>query len=128
MPFQLVRCVNQQSQQHQVYVGYFRYRPLGFHLWVNVDIPFIQGRTEMVYSAFKDWAASEPLSETAEAEKLFLRELYSYMKKMDSPIERIPNLGFKQSKDTRFTRLVAIFKYFRRRSATAVVIPASNCF
>lgn len=82
----------------------------------------------MVYSAFKDWTASEPLSETTEAQKLFLRELYSYMKKMDSPIERIPNLGFKQSNDTGFTRLVAIFKYFGRRSATAVVIPASNCF
>lgn len=82
----------------------------------------------MVYSAVKDWEASEPLLKSAEAEKLFLRELYSYMKKRDSPIERIPNLGFKQSNDTCFTRLVATFKYFRRRSATALVIPASNCF
>eukprot|EP00066_Takifugu_rubripes_P028301 XP_011617567.1 PREDICTED: AT-rich interactive domain-containing protein 3A-like isoform X1 [Takifugu rubripes] len=55
-----------------------------------------QGHIGMVYSAVKDWEASEPLSETAETEKLFLRELYSYMKKRDSPIERIPNLGFKQ--------------------------------
>lgn len=76
-----------------------------------------------------DWKASEPLSENTVAEKVFLRELYGYMKKRDSPIERIPNLGFKQSNDTRFARLVAnYFKYFRRRSATAVVIPASNCF
>lgn len=50
-----------------------------------------------MYSAFKDWQACEPLSENTEAEKLFLRELYSFMKKRDSPIERIPNLGFKQS-------------------------------
>lgn len=57
----------------------------------------------MDYSAFKDWNASEPLSENTKAEKLFLRELYSYMKKRDSPIERIPNLGFKQSKDAFYT-------------------------
>lgn len=57
----------------------------------------------MDYSAFKDWNASEPLSENTKAEKLFLRELYSYMKKRDSPIERIPNLGFKQSNDAFYT-------------------------
>lgn len=62
----------------------------------------------MVYSSFKDWKPSETLSESTEAEKLFLRDLYSYMKKRDSPIERIPNLGFKQSNVMRFTCLVAI--------------------
>ncbi|CAG05230.1 unnamed protein product, partial [Tetraodon nigroviridis] len=35
--------------------------------------------------------------QTSEAEKQFLKDLYSYMKKRGSPIERIPNLGFKQS-------------------------------
>lgn len=51
----------------------------------------------MVYDAFKDCIASEPVA--SEAEKRFLTDLYSYMKKRDSPIERIPNLGFKQSND-----------------------------
>lgn len=79
----------------------------------------------MVYSAFKDWTASEPVAETSEAEKLFLKELYNYMKKRDSPIERIPNLGFKQSNGMRYTCLITVFKYFTRRNATAVLTPAS---
>lgn len=31
-------------------------------------------------------------------EEQFLKDLYTFMKKRDTPIERIPNLGFKQSK------------------------------
>lgn len=30
-------------------------------------------------------------------EEQFLKDLYLFMKKRDTPIERIPNLGFKQS-------------------------------
>lgn len=36
--------------------------------------------------------------ETSLAEKQFLKELYTFMRRRDTPIERIPNLGFKQSK------------------------------
>lgn len=53
----------------------------------------------MAYGAFNDWTIGRPVKETSEAEDLFLKDLYNYMKKRDLPIERIPNLGFKQSKD-----------------------------
>lgn len=33
-------------------------------------------------------------------EETFLKDLYLYMKKRDTPIERIPHLGFKQSECT----------------------------
>lgn len=36
--------------------------------------------------------------EPSQAEKKFLKELYMFMRRRDTPIERIPNLGFKQSK------------------------------
>lgn len=36
--------------------------------------------------------------EPSQAEKQFLKELYTFMRRRDTPIERIPNLGFKQSK------------------------------
>nr|XP_046231931.1 AT-rich interaction domain 6 [Scatophagus argus] len=35
-------------------------------------------------------------NEITETEKQFLKDLYVFMKKRDTPIERIPNLGFKQ--------------------------------
>lgn len=62
----------------------------------------------MVCGAFKDWTAGEPGAQISQAEKLFLRDLYSYMKKKGSPIERIPNLGFKQSNCTLYTCLTTI--------------------
>lgn len=34
--------------------------------------------------------------EPSQAEKQFLKELYMFMRRRDTPIERIPNLGFKQ--------------------------------
>ncbi|XP_010738698.3 AT-rich interaction domain 6 isoform X2 [Larimichthys crocea] len=40
--------------------------------------------------------STEPADEMGETEKQFLKDLYSFMKKRDTPIERIPNLGFKQ--------------------------------
>lgn len=36
--------------------------------------------------------------EPSQPEKQFLKELYIFMRRRDTPIERIPNLGFKQSK------------------------------
>lgn len=60
----------------------------------------------MAYGAFNDWTDSGPVKKTSEAEELFLKDLYTYMKKRDSPIERIPNLGFKQSKD--IARLITL--------------------
>lgn len=57
----------------------------------------------MVCGEFKDWTPDEPEAQTSEAEKVFLKDLYSYMKKRGSPIERIPNLGFKQSNSTVYT-------------------------
>lgn len=60
----------------------------------------------MAYGAFNDWTDGGPVKEISEAEELFLKDLYNYMKKRDSPIERIPNLGFKQSKD--IARLITI--------------------
>lgn len=67
----------------------------------------------MVCGAFRDWTASEPMAQTSEAEKLFLKDLYTYMKKRGSPIERIPNLGFKQSNSTLYTCLNTSAIFFR---------------
>ncbi len=39
----------------------------------------------------------EVVEEITETEKQFLKDLYVFMKKRNTPIERIPNLGFKQS-------------------------------
>lgn len=39
----------------------------------------------------------EPSEESRAEEQAFLVELYKYMKERDTPIERIPFLGFKQS-------------------------------
>lgn len=39
----------------------------------------------------------ETSEESREEEQAFLVELYKYMKERDTPIERIPFLGFKQS-------------------------------
>lgn len=58
----------------------------------------------MVCGGFKDWTPDEPEAQTSEAEKVFLKDLYSYMKKRGSPIERIPNLGFKQGNSPVYTR------------------------
>lgn len=38
----------------------------------------------------------EAVEEITETEKQFLKDLYVFMKKRNTPIERIPNLGFKQ--------------------------------
>lgn len=51
-----------------------------------------QGRTEMAHG--EEERAKEPLEEITEEQ--FLKELYMFMKKRDTPIERIPHLGFKQ--------------------------------
>lgn len=39
--------------------------------------------------------SKEPMENVTEEQ--FLKDLYLFMKKRDSPIERIPHLGFKQS-------------------------------
>lgn len=44
--------------------------------------------------------------EPSEEEKQFLKELYTFMKRRDTPIERIPNLGFKQSNYDSFCRIL----------------------
>lgn len=67
----------------------------------------------MVCGAFKDWTAGEPVAQASETEKLFLKDLYSYMKKRGSPIERIPNLGFKQSKSTLYTCLITTAFFYQ---------------
>lgn len=67
----------------------------------------------MVCGAFKDWTAGEPVAQVSETEKLFLKDLYSYMKKRGSPIERIPNLGFKQSKSTLHTCLITTAFFYQ---------------
>lgn len=85
----------------------------------------------MVCGAFKDWTASEPVAQTSEAEKQFLKDLYSYMKKRGSPIDRIPNLGFKQSNSTLYTCLItiAIFFFFQTNHITALWFRHSwSCF
>lgn len=55
-----------------------------------------QVKTDMTQGEIQKEKTEEPLLDAAERE--FLRDLYIFMKKRDTPIERIPNLGFKQSK------------------------------
>lgn len=64
----------------------------------------------MVCGAFEDWPPDEPEAQTSETEKEFLKDLYSYMKKRGSPIERIPNLGFKQGNSAVSTCPITIGK------------------
>ncbi|KAM3599788.1 uncharacterized protein V6R79_011510 [Siganus canaliculatus] len=51
---------------------------------------------EMASDEMQERITKEPTEEVKEEEKQFLKELYVFMKKRDTPIERIPNLGFKQ--------------------------------
>uniref|UniRef100_A0A3B3VIF7 Uncharacterized LOC106955578 n=1 Tax=Poecilia latipinna TaxID=48699 RepID=A0A3B3VIF7_9TELE len=46
----------------------------------------------------QDESTKKPMEEITEEQ--FLKNLYLFMKKRDTPIERIPNLGFKQNKQT----------------------------
>lgn len=43
-------------------------------------------------------AADGREEEPSQAKKQFLKDLHMFMRRRDTPIERIPNLGFKQSK------------------------------
>lgn len=52
---------------------------------------------DMAHREVQEQGANDPVKETSDTEKHFLKELYNFMKKRDTPIERIPNLGFKQS-------------------------------
>lgn len=45
--------------------------------------------------AHREDGAKEVMQDVTEEQ--FLKNLYVFMKKRDTPIERIPNLGFKQS-------------------------------
>lgn len=49
----------------------------------------------MAHRENQEERTTEPVDKITE--KQFLKELYLFMKKRDTPIERIPNLGFKQS-------------------------------
>lgn len=51
----------------------------------------------MAHREIQEERANHQAGGTSETEKQFLKDLYNYMKKRDTPIERIPNLGFKQS-------------------------------
>ncbi|KAK2818712.1 hypothetical protein Q5P01_024273 [Channa striata] len=53
-----------------------------------------QSRVEMAHGEIQRDRANEPLDEITEEQ--FLKDLYLFMKKRDTPIERIPHLGFKQ--------------------------------
>lgn len=55
---------------------------------------------DMGHGEFDEERANKPADEKSDTEKKFLKDLYNFMKKSDSPIERIPNLGFKQSNYT----------------------------
>lgn len=55
---------------------------------------------DMAHGEFDVERPNEAADEKSDAEKKFLKDLYNFMKKRDSPIERIPNLGFKQSNYT----------------------------
>ncbi|KAM4527489.1 AT-rich interaction domain 6 [Odontesthes bonariensis] len=48
----------------------------------------------MAHKEFQEERNNDPLGEMTEGQ--FLKNLYLFMKKRDTPIERIPNLGFKQ--------------------------------
>lgn len=49
---------------------------------------------EMAHREIQEERNKEPVEEITEEQ--FLKDLYLFMKKRDTPIERIPNLGFKQ--------------------------------
>ncbi len=49
----------------------------------------------MAHREIREERTKEPVDDIAE--KQFLKDLHLFMKKRDTPIERIPNLGFKQS-------------------------------
>lgn len=49
----------------------------------------------MAHGDIQENIIREPMVENSEEQ--FLKNLYVFMKKRDTPIERIPNLGFKQS-------------------------------
>lgn len=53
---------------------------------------------DMAHKEIQEETAKNLAGGTSETEKQFLKDLYNYMKKRNTPIERIPNLGFKQSK------------------------------
>ncbi|XP_026209418.1 AT-rich interaction domain 6 [Anabas testudineus] len=49
---------------------------------------------EMAHGEIREERAKDPVEEVTE--ERFLKDLYLFMKKRDTPIERIPHLGFKQ--------------------------------
>ncbi|XP_073333662.1 AT-rich interaction domain 6 [Pagrus major] len=51
---------------------------------------------DMALVETREERTKRPIEEMKEEEKEFLKDLYVFMKKRDTPIERIPNLGFKQ--------------------------------
>ncbi|KAF1377783.1 hypothetical protein PFLUV_G00204320 [Perca fluviatilis] len=53
-----------------------------------------QAHMEMAHREIREERTKEPVEEMTEEQ--FLSDLYMFMKKKDTPIERIPNLGFKQ--------------------------------
>lgn len=53
-----------------------------------------QGHMDMVKADVQELRPQEPTKEMTEQQ--FLKELYLFMRKRDTPIERIPHLGFKQ--------------------------------
>ncbi|XP_076614696.1 AT-rich interaction domain 6 [Chaetodon auriga] len=55
-----------------------------------------QAHMDMAHGEIREERTNEPTEEIREMEKEFLKDLYVFMKKRDTPIERIPNLGFKQ--------------------------------
>lgn len=52
---------------------------------------------DMAHREIQEERTNDSMGETSETEKRFHKDLYNFMKKRDTPIERIPNLGFKQS-------------------------------
>lgn len=53
-----------------------------------------QTQTEMAHAGIRDDRGQRRCEDVAEEQ--FLKDLYLYMKKRDTPIERVPHLGFKQ--------------------------------
>lgn len=51
---------------------------------------------KMAHGEFQEEKSKEVMDEVTEDQ--FLKDLHLFMKKRDTPIERIPHLGFKQSK------------------------------
>lgn len=60
---------------------------------------------EVTHRQIQEERPNDPEEEPSEEEKQFLKELYTFMKRRDTPIERIPNLGFKQSNYGSFCRI-----------------------